>query len=61
MGVLVVVEAGAAAGASLTGNAATGSGRWPGVLDWVRQNPWLAFGGFTLGSAAGLRWQMDCR
>jgi hypothetical protein len=44
---LVTVEAVAATGASLAGNAATGQDRWPGVLDLLRQHPWPAFGAFT--------------
>ncbi len=46
--VLVAVEGAAAAGASLTGNAATGRSRWPGVLDVLREHPWGFFGVFTV-------------
>jgi hypothetical protein len=45
---LAAVEAGAAAGASLAGNAASGQGQWPGVLDLLRRYPWPAFGWFTV-------------
>lgn len=45
---LAAVEAGVAAGASLAGNAASGQGHWPGVLDLLRRYPWAVFGGFTV-------------